>query len=55
MRSELDEIKDLLYAAMETGNFDRAKAILYQAKDTLEVETLIDLQAQIVAEYGVAL
>jgi len=53
-RDEHDEVKDLIFAAMETGNAGRARTLLveYAAFYPAKAETL---RSEVIAGYGTAL
>jgi len=53
-RTEHDEVKDRVYAAMETGNSGQARTILDEYA-YLHVDNAAALRSSVLSEYGIAL
>lgn len=53
-RTEHDEIRDRVYAAMETGNTGQARTLLREYKE-LHKQSAERLHADVLADYGVVL
>ena len=53
-RTEHDEVKDAVYAALETGNAGRARTVLTEYADKYP-DHANTLRSDCLAEYGIAL